>query len=146
MRIDPEYEGAASTRVGPGSVANSRSAAAQSEAGSAADSAQLSPDQVRVQALVAQVNALPEIRQDGVDALGRAVREGNYQVSAEQTAAAMVSDIGTTSRSLMREQARYEQIFLTDRLGPTAPTIAPTAQAEPRRREFASFAASCPAA
>lgn len=92
MRIDPNTR-VQQAQESDRAVANSRSAAAQSEAGSAADSAQLSPDQVRVQALVAQVNALPEIRRDRVDALGRAVREGNYQVSAEQTAAAMVSDL-----------------------------------------------------
>jgi anti-sigma28 factor (negative regulator of flagellin synthesis) len=48
-----------------------------------------------VQALAAQVNELPEIRQEKVAALGRAVQSGNYQVTPEQTADALLSELRT---------------------------------------------------
>lgn len=55
------------------------------------DTAKLSPDQVRVQQLASQVNQSPEIRQDKVAALQRAVQSGSYQVTPAQTAAALLS-------------------------------------------------------
>ncbi len=57
------------------------------------DTAQLSLDQARVQSLAAQVNALPEVRQEKVAALGQAVRDGRYQISPEQTAEAVISEM-----------------------------------------------------
>jgi len=59
----------------------------------AGDTAELSGDQVRAQALAAQVNQLPEVRQEKVDALGLAIRQGSYDVSAEQTAEAMLGEM-----------------------------------------------------
>jgi flagellar biosynthesis anti-sigma factor FlgM len=56
------------------------------------DTAQLSSDQGRVQSLAAQVNNLPEIRQEKVEALRRVIRDGNYDVAPEQTAEAMLSE------------------------------------------------------
>jgi flagellar biosynthesis anti-sigma factor FlgM len=55
------------------------------------DTAELSPNQGRVQDLVSQVNQLPEIRQDKVAALQRAIGEGSYQVTPGQAAEALIS-------------------------------------------------------
>lgn len=93
MRIDANTRGQEVEDGGQTAASGARgSAAAQNESASATDTAQLSADQVRVQSLVAQASALPEIRQAKVDALGRAIREGGYQVSADQTAAAMLAE------------------------------------------------------
>ena len=56
------------------------------------DSAELSMDHARVAALAAQVSNLPEIRQEKVNALSNALQSGEYNVSPEQTAAAMLSE------------------------------------------------------
>ena len=94
MRIDPNTRAEQAQDLAKANPSNAQAAiAAQSERTSGADTAEISPDQVRVQSLAAQVNALPEIRQNKVEALGRAIREGTYQVSAEQTAAAMLSEL-----------------------------------------------------
>jgi flagellar biosynthesis anti-sigma factor FlgM len=91
MRIDsnsrPQQD------LGTTNLSDARIASDQGARFSAADTAAISPDQVRVQSLVAQVSAFPEIRQDRVDALSRSIREGSYQVSAEQTAAAILSEM-----------------------------------------------------
>jgi flagellar biosynthesis anti-sigma factor FlgM len=57
------------------------------------DTAELSLDHARIGALAAQVNNLPEIRQEKVAALATAIRNGTYDVSPEQTADAMVTDM-----------------------------------------------------
>jgi flagellar biosynthesis anti-sigma factor FlgM len=56
-----------------------------------ADTATLSQEQGRVQELASQVNQLPEIRQDKVAALQRAIQEGSYQVTPGQAADALMS-------------------------------------------------------
>lgn len=55
------------------------------------DTAKLSQDQGRVQELASQVNQLPEIRQDKVSALQRALENGTYGVTSGQTAEALIS-------------------------------------------------------
>jgi flagellar biosynthesis anti-sigma factor FlgM len=57
----------------------------------AADVAKLSPDYVRTQVLTEAVNQLPEVRQDKVAALAQLIRSGNYAVTPEQTAEALLS-------------------------------------------------------
>jgi flagellar biosynthesis anti-sigma factor FlgM len=57
------------------------------------DKAEISLDQVRVQALVAQASRVPDVRQQRVAALGRAIQQGSYEVSPEQTAEAMLTEI-----------------------------------------------------
>src|SRR5919197_6139768 len=58
-----------------------------------------SPDQTslaghaRVRELQAQIQQLPEDRQSRVEALARAVHDGQYQVSAEQIAQALFSEM-----------------------------------------------------
>jgi len=63
--------------------------------GSAApsDKAVLSADQARVQSLTAEVNQLPDIRQEKVAALGLAIQHGSYEVTPEQTAEAMMGEM-----------------------------------------------------
>jgi len=61
------------------------------------DRAELSPDQVRVQSLVKQANTFPDVRQEKVDALGLAIQQGRYNVSPEQTAAAMLDEMRTAA-------------------------------------------------
>jgi flagellar biosynthesis anti-sigma factor FlgM len=93
MRIDLNTgigQAADSPQTAPGARSAASSAPAESRG---ADTAQLSSDQARVQALTVQVNNLPEIRQQKVEALGRAVRDGSYQVSPESTADALISEM-----------------------------------------------------
>ena len=93
MRIDlnpivPEAPDAAQSAKS-GSQPASGSASATAHIG--VDTAKLSPDQARVQQLASQVSQLPEIRQDKVAALQRAVQAGTYQVTPAQTAGALFS-------------------------------------------------------
>jgi flagellar biosynthesis anti-sigma factor FlgM len=67
------------------------SGASISEAAGGGDIAKLSREQGRVQEFAYQVTQLPEIRQDKVAALQRAIGEGSYRVGPEQTAEALVS-------------------------------------------------------
>lgn len=93
MRINPN------TGIGQANdpqlaASGAKNAPAASSSGTRSnDTAQLSTDQVRVQALAAQANAVPEIRQEKVAALGRALRDGSYQVSPEHTADALISEL-----------------------------------------------------
>ena len=56
------------------------------------DHAELSMDHARVAALAAQVSNLPGVRQEKVNALSNALQSGEYNVSPEQTASAMLSE------------------------------------------------------
>jgi flagellar biosynthesis anti-sigma factor FlgM len=47
--------------------------------------------------LTAQVNQLPDVRQERVAALASAVQNGTYQVSPEQTADAMLAELHARS-------------------------------------------------
>ena len=92
MRIDLSTITPNATEHEPSASAVSR---AETEASTRAaltqDTANLSPDQA--QALAAQVNQLPDVRQEKVAALGRVIAQGNYQVTAQQTAEALISQI-----------------------------------------------------
>jgi flagellar biosynthesis anti-sigma factor FlgM len=96
MRINlnpgsPEVSDAAK----PTSTPDSRGgvSAASGKTSSGVDRAELSLDQVRVSALAAKINDLPEVRQEKVAALADAIHSGNYNVSPEQTAEAMLSEM-----------------------------------------------------
>ena len=77
---------------GTGSSGTRAQTNAPAQASLGDDRAELSPDQVRVQSLVGQVNDAPEVRQEKVTALGLAIQQGRYSVTPEQTAAAMLAD------------------------------------------------------
>lgn len=92
MRID------LSTRIpeaaDPGQAAKSGSPSASGGNSLGVDTAKFSSDPEKVQALTAGVTAMPEIRQEKVAALAQAVSSGSYQVTPEQTADAMMSQLG----------------------------------------------------
>jgi len=74
----------------PGQAKSSSPAVAGSGSGLASDTAKLSIGQSAVQTLAAKVSDVPEVRQERVAALARAVRDGSYQVAPEQTAEALI--------------------------------------------------------
>jgi flagellar biosynthesis anti-sigma factor FlgM len=98
MKIDPNVslpQNSASQRVEQSSSAPAR---AQSEKATVArkdvqDQAQLSVDQGRVNQLQAEVARLPDVRQDRVEALQRAVQDGSFQVSNEQIADKLFAEL-----------------------------------------------------
>lgn len=57
----------------------------------AADVANPSAHYVRTHEVTAALSQLPDVRQEKVSALAEMVRSGNYAVTAEQTAEAMIS-------------------------------------------------------
>ena len=56
------------------------------------DQAQLSVARDKIDQLQVELNRLPEVRQDRVQALQRALKEGRYRVSNEQIAEAVFSE------------------------------------------------------
>jgi flagellar biosynthesis anti-sigma factor FlgM len=81
----------------PGQSTKSGAQAASGNSGAkglaVGDTAKLSQDQGRVPDLASQVAQLPEIRQERVAALQRAIEAGSYRVTAEQAAEALISAI-----------------------------------------------------
>jgi flagellar biosynthesis anti-sigma factor FlgM len=61
--------------------------------GLSSDEVQLSVDGEKIQQLKADLVGLPDMRQDRVVPLRQAVEEGGYNVSAQQIAQAMSSDL-----------------------------------------------------
>ena len=98
MRIDLNANVGQTADAGPAGKAGSRAVSGAGSAIPETDSTQLSTDQVKVQALGAAVLQLPEIRQDKVAALAEQVRKGTYQVTAQQTAEALLTAL-TTNRA-----------------------------------------------
>jgi flagellar biosynthesis anti-sigma factor FlgM len=62
------------------------------------DQAEISRLHSRAAVLTAQVNQLPDVRQERVAALASAVQNGTYQVSPEQTAGAILSELHARSQ------------------------------------------------
>lgn len=77
----------------PSVQSGARSGEAVKSSGPESDSAQLSTDHFSAAALTAAVSQFPEVRQEKVAALAEQLRAGNYEVSAKQTAEAMVSQM-----------------------------------------------------
>lgn len=57
------------------------------------DEASLSVDRNTIQLLEAKLSQLPDVRQERVEALQRAVSEGRYHVSSEQIAGAVLAEL-----------------------------------------------------
>jgi len=77
-------------------VSNSGASAPQGRSASISadqDQAQLSVDSGTVQVLQAKLSQLPDVRQDRVDALRQSVNSGSYQVSDQQLANAIGTDL-----------------------------------------------------
>ena len=95
MKVDPKLDtqqGQLTGRVtGAGSPQPSRTGASKSQS---ADQASLSNDAVRLSNLSAALSNVPEIRQDRVNAIAQALRNGSYSVSDQQIAEAMLRDYG----------------------------------------------------
>jgi flagellar biosynthesis anti-sigma factor FlgM len=89
MRIDLTNKPQEARETARSEKTASRSAGRHQEAG---DQAHLSFDQSRIQALEAQVASTADIRQAKVDALSRTVHDGTYNVPAQDTADAMLSE------------------------------------------------------
>ena len=80
----------------PQRVGTIGSAPVQNQGGTIAltpDSAHLSVDGDKVQQLKADLAAVPDVRQDRVAALQKAVTSGSFNVSGQQIAQAMSSDL-----------------------------------------------------
>ncbi len=80
----------------PQRVGTAGSAPAQKQGGTVAltpDSAQLSMDGGKVQQLKADLAAVPDVRLERVAALQKAITSGSYNVSGQQIAQAMSSDL-----------------------------------------------------
>ncbi|MGC9994280.1 MAG: flagellar biosynthesis anti-sigma factor FlgM [Terriglobia bacterium] len=83
-------------QVEPQRVGKTGSASALNQGATVAltpDSAQLSMDGGKVQQLKADLAAVPDLRQDRVAALQKAITSGSYNVSGQQIAQAMSSDL-----------------------------------------------------
>jgi flagellar biosynthesis anti-sigma factor FlgM len=94
MRIDLNTQANAAANAGLAAEAENKAVAAtSSNSQSGGDKASLSPDQARVQSLTAQLNQLPEIRQEKITELYRAIKVGTYNVTPEQTADALIADL-----------------------------------------------------
>ena len=65
----------------------------QSSVGRTEDATDLSSDLQKVQQLKAQLAHLPDVRQEKVEALKKAVQSGTYEVDAGKIADAMLSDL-----------------------------------------------------
>jgi negative regulator of flagellin synthesis FlgM len=94
MKIDAPL--AIPEQVGPQGVGTTGRSQSQNEEGRVT----LSPDQVQfsvdgetVQQLKTDLAGLPDLRQDRVAALKQAIDEGSYNVSGQQIAQAMSSDL-----------------------------------------------------
>jgi len=95
MRIDSNLRPHELPESNPSSSANSARTAAAPSTGLSQDQAQVSAGQARVQVLVSSVKQQPEVRQEKVASLRRAVQGGHYQVSDEQMAAALMAHMVT---------------------------------------------------
>jgi negative regulator of flagellin synthesis FlgM len=94
MKIDAPL--AFPEQVGPQRVGTTGPSPNQNKAGSAGlspDEAQFSVDSEKVQQLKTDLTGLPDLRQDRVTALKQALEEGSYNVSGEQIAQAMSSEL-----------------------------------------------------
>lgn len=95
MRIDPN----ARTPDLPESKATSRSSAtgrALPDKGASTDEATLG-GHARIQELSAKLQQMPDDRQNRVEALAQAIREGRYSVSPEQIARSILSNMTSGS-------------------------------------------------
>jgi negative regulator of flagellin synthesis FlgM len=104
MRVDftnlgletPEKSKAGRTgQTGAASAADTASSAASSagNANAGVDQTSLAFSHARVQSLATQALAAPEVRQEKVGPLQRAIANGNYSVDSGQVADAMAADL-----------------------------------------------------
>jgi flagellar biosynthesis anti-sigma factor FlgM len=95
MRINPNPLPPAIAESDRTAAQNNPAATANAapSSGLAPDQAQLSSAHLQVQALVAQVVQLPEVRQERVNALRQTVQSGSYRPRSEQVAQAVFAHL-----------------------------------------------------
>ncbi len=94
MKIDSSY--GLSGQIGTQKVGTTGTTQSQNltdKVGFSSDEVQFSADGEKVQKLKTNLNNLPDVRQDRVAALKQAFQEGSYNVSSQQVAGAMFSDL-----------------------------------------------------
>lgn len=93
MRIDLSNNNPLQADLASSVRPGTRADASVANSGTASNSTELSSNHLSAAALTAAVGQVPEVRQEKVAALAGQVRSGTYQVSAEQTADAMLSEM-----------------------------------------------------
>ncbi len=94
MRIDSFLPLPESHKPAQGGVTNASSANSRTgRSGLKHDEATLSVDRDAIQLLESKLSHLPDVRQERVEALQRAISEGRYNVSSEQIAGAVLSEL-----------------------------------------------------
>lgn len=93
MRIDLSAIIPTGVEPGPSAKAGAQVASDSSTSArlGAQDVATLSPDQSRARQVAHEVLQLPEVRQDKIAALRRAIEEGSYAVTPAQAADALIA-------------------------------------------------------
>jgi negative regulator of flagellin synthesis FlgM len=94
MKIDASL--AFPEQVGPQRVGTTGASPSQNQTeavGLSQDEVQFSVDGEKVQQLKADLSGVPDLRQDRVEALKQAIEEGSYDVSDQQIAQAMSSEL-----------------------------------------------------
>jgi len=89
--ISPVPDGQSLDRTGRSGSSSAKGGAGQAKA--LTDQTQLSASQSRVQDLRAELARLPDVRQDRVSALQKAIRNGSFHASDLQLANAMLGDL-----------------------------------------------------
>jgi flagellar biosynthesis anti-sigma factor FlgM len=103
MRIDPSKNiapgenSACSIAAGTNAKAGARAASKASADKRNSDPSEFLSAQSRAAVLASRVNQLPDVREEKVAAIARAVKWGTYQVTPEQTADAILSDLDARS-------------------------------------------------
>jgi flagellar biosynthesis anti-sigma factor FlgM len=89
MRIDPKT----GAKPRENTATESAEAAPKSEEAHAGDGTGIRTLQEKAAALAMRMNQIPEIRHDKLADLAHAIQTGTYQVSPEQTAEAILSEL-----------------------------------------------------
>ena len=97
MRIDPNISSAANNMVDGAAGKNPASAPNRTQdAQSASGASEIDPGFGKINSLKAELEKMPDIRQDLVDSLRQRIGNGSYNVSSDQIADAMIKDIGVS--------------------------------------------------
>lgn len=93
MRIDPNARSPEAVEAGRPAKTPARSDSRGAAEVGPKDQARASFDKVELHSLEARAQQLPEVRQEKVEALRRAVRDGSYDTPPDKTAEAMLSEM-----------------------------------------------------
>jgi flagellar biosynthesis anti-sigma factor FlgM len=95
MRIDPHIPASQNSETSRANEVQSPGPKATSatSAGQPSDTVELSSGQATIRQLVSQLDHVPDVRQEQVNALRLEVQTGQYQRSSEQVAGAIVTQL-----------------------------------------------------